>query len=93
MSAPRYSPANTPPLRRDDESIADYRDRCGWAPYRPDTEGCPCRFCGKQIYEAPPCETERQVERCPAMPGWTPEEEEQFRALERQQTAEAGGRG
>jgi hypothetical protein len=27
---PAYSPENPAPLRRDGESIADYRIRCGW---------------------------------------------------------------
>lgn len=26
----RYSPENPPPLRRDGESVEDYRVRCGW---------------------------------------------------------------
>lgn len=31
MSAhPPYSPENPPPLRRDGESVEDYRVRCGW---------------------------------------------------------------
>jgi hypothetical protein len=37
---PLYSPNNPPPLRRPDESVEDYRIRCGW-----DLPHSPARIC------------------------------------------------